>query len=491
MKKLKIVNAFAFLAFILSIAACKKDHGNYDYKELPLFQIDTSGMSGIFETIQNQPLTISPKIRFEGNESQLQYLWRLYDGGEVPVIDTLSNVRDFDESIHREPGNYTLELRVQQKEDKRMQIATFRVRVQSPGSYPSGWLIAYNEGSVADFDLITAPQFLTAGIKDTVYKALYATANGAIIPGSIVQLRIARDFSNGSLQSIFLSTNETSVQMSHNTFLHTKGFNNMFTDLPNITKPQFINDAGDAIVNNGVVYSGLQGIYLARLLAPNAAPYTAAPMLHQYLDYATAFYDTQQKRFLQIPEMGSLAMDLSSDGLFDVSDIGMDHLLYTPGFPVSTSTRGMWNVFKDDADRRFLLATDLSADTALAKINITAAPNIKQAKFFQAGYLSAYCLYADDHKIYRIQPDMRSGTTSINTESGFAVTGDEVIVSMKIFRANSNALNHKGLFVATWKETEQEGKLYLLPLNEVSGEIGLQPLKVWTGLGKIRDMGFK
>ncbi len=47
------------------------------------------------------------------------------------------------------------------------------------------------------------------------------------------------------------------------------------------------------------------------------------------------------------------------------------------------------------------------------------------------------------------------------------------------------------MFVATWNNNTNEGFVYLLSVNEVSGQVNSSSVKKFSGFGRIADMSLK
>ncbi len=109
-----IVSLTLCTTFLVVLAGCYKDKGNYSYKQHQPFLVDTVGQATIFSVQKDVTvLTVDPKIVYEGDTGALQYLWRLYSTSMTNTrIDTLSNVKVLSKTISRPPGNYSLELQV-------------------------------------------------------------------------------------------------------------------------------------------------------------------------------------------------------------------------------------------------------------------------------------------------------------------------------------------------------------------------------------------
>ncbi|MDE5611677.1 MAG: hypothetical protein K2I90_06625, partial [Odoribacter sp.] len=179
-----------------------------------------------------------------------------------------------------------------------------------------------------------------------------------------------------------------------------------------------------------------------------------------------------------------------ASGIFDVNDIGMDILWFEHGF----QDYG-YAVFQDEAGAKWLYLADFNKamdnSMAVSKYEMTALPDITEARFYSTGSQGAVFLYATEKDIYTFEYDGSKTAIKINNPFG----ANEVITAMKVYKpyATTNRLNEADgrlLYVATWDGTE--GRLYEFSLNEANGWLrDKKPLEVFDGMGRIVDFCVK
>ncbi len=484
------------LAITVLFAACLKDEGNYDYIKLPDFRIDTVGQQTLFEVQQSlTPLVIHPKLVFDGDEADLTYLWRLY-GGENK-FDTLSFERVLNAPISRPAGvTYTVELQVTKKSNNLSTLMRYQVSVVSALS--SGWLVAYEKDGGTDVDVIRAPEFIS-GVRDTVIRNVFSKANGSALPGTPVSVLYL------STTLSYLYTSETGVKLQNTDFQKVQNFNQIFVgSVPQTIKPEGFWPGTfyrGALINDGDVYWMDSDVLIARVIVDDKG-YEAAPFV--YYNYAKfgGFYDQLNMRFLTIEQYSSQAgkyANAASSARFNLNNIGKKLLFIERGFGATSNDPHKYAFFKDvTGNGRYLyvISTSTPANPDIAAINISAAPNISDARFYAVGNLGPCAFYATSGTVYNFIIDY-SGNTISSPVAGFKAPAGEEITCMKLFKGQgttsgvgsiNTANESKFMYVATWNGSE--ARVYLLGVNVTSGEL-TSPLKTWAVGGKVGDMNYK
>ena len=469
-----------------AISSCKKDTGNYDYSELPAFKVDTTGFGGNIDVTQFNTLEIQPKITFKGEESNLSYLWRIYQQDGKLAIDTLSRERNLKKEIQREPGKYIAELQVSQKKSGLTEVAVYNVTVLQKDAFPRGMMLLEDYPDRTDLSLVSSTSFLPgSAVQEQVYRSVFSANNGEQLTGRPVQVQI-----NGS--NVYLLTTLDMKSVDASRFKVNRNFKDFFYGVQSyVAAPKAIAAGRSAYINGNFVYTGSANAFAAQVFVGDGKEYEAAPYVMPDR-YNFMFYDQLNTRYLKVGELSNRASVYtkgSTGAFFNPAATGKKMLLQGMGFPINTvgtTYKTSWGIFCNPVDnnqRNLMILNEPNGP--LANIDITSAPDILQANSFAAGELSSFCLYGAKNKLYRIQADLVSGTSSINSEAGFTAPSDEVITAIDILRTTN-----KMVFVATWSPSKSEGKLYLLNLNEVAGSVtGI--LKEWSGFGKILSMNLK
>lgn len=496
MKSLKYISFM--LLTILFVSACVKDKGNYSYTDLPDFLVDTAGTQTRFEVYQSQEkVAIQPKIVYNAAPSELKGLWRLYVS--AGVFDTLSMKLSIDTVITRPPGTYTLEFEALAPNGLKA-MTQYTVVVLPP--IPSGWMAAYEQNGATEVDIIRAPEFIT-GVKDTVYRAMYARINGAPMPGTPVSILYF------STALTYIMSSETGVSVQNTDFRRAQTFQQLFTGAtPETVKPQALWPGtfnGALLVNNGEVYWNSGNVYVGKITV-DLAGYRAAPYIYSQFGKQGGFYDELNRRFITIEQQTSKAgkyADASAAARFNLNNIGKDLLWIERGFgqhSASINDPYKYAFFKDvsgSARYLYVINTQTPDRPDIAAVNISAAPEIADARFYAVGNMGPAAFYATARALYNFQIDFTGNTISAPVK-GFEVPSGEEITCMKLFKGQGtfgvNTLltdDSKFIYIATWNQSAGQAKIYMLGVNITSGQINPIPLKSWTVGGKVKDMGFK
>ncbi len=493
---MKITNIFFFLIAVLFAGSCLKDKGNYNYKVLPDFLVDTSGTQTRFEVYQSKDkITIRPSIVYKGNQDELKGLWRLYVS--AGVFDTLSRKTAIDTIISRPPGTYTLEFEALAPSGLKA-LMQYTVVVLSPIS--SGWMVAYEKGGNTDVDIIRAPEFIP-GVRDTVYRAAYSVINGPM-PGKPVSIF----YTSANLAHIF--TSATGVTVQNTDFRRAQSWSQLFFGTgPESVKPEgfYPGSFNSAIlINKGEVYWSDNNLFVGKITA-DVNGYEAAPFIYPQYGKQGGFYDQKNMRFLTIEQQSSKAgfyPNADASAKFNLNNVGKNLLWIERGFGQNANPVDVYKYafFKDvSGPGRYLyvINTQTPARPDIAAIDISAIPEIIDARFFEVGNLGPAGFYSTSASVYFFQIDA-TGNKISTPMKGFQAPAGEEITSMRLLKGigtfGVNAVltdDSKYMFVATWNEQSQSGKVYLMSVNVTSGAINPAPLRIWTVAGKIGDMQYK
>ena len=78
MMKIKISRLLILCLAAALVTGCYKDKGDYDYRELIAFYIDTAGAKTSYTAQLFEQLEINPKVVYGGEATNLDYLWKVY-----------------------------------------------------------------------------------------------------------------------------------------------------------------------------------------------------------------------------------------------------------------------------------------------------------------------------------------------------------------------------------------------------------------------------
>jgi hypothetical protein len=501
---IKYCTVILFAVFLC--ASCYKDKGNYTYRKLPDFYVDTAGKQNSFTIFQFSELSIAPSVVFEGDSKKLRYMWRLTGGG---ATDTLPPAKDLRLEMKRVPGNYSLEFRAIDTTTGIMALMSYPVTVQS--TYPYGWMILHERGGQTDVDFLRTKELSGNLLRDTVYREVFFAKNGRRLPGTPISIYQPGTNGLGTQKNdrINLFTSNGGARLTNADFGVIQDYGQMFNEAPPVIKPEGVYSAwgNEIIVNDKGIHYATNGItnFSIRVQEPKKN-YEAAPWITRPngANIAT-FYDQLNMRFLILPQFTNEAVTYSSPSsplsLFDLNNIGKKMLFIDHGFGTANSEPQRYAIFRDPAGAgRFLYVINFQAATtnpSIAKIDISAATGITAATQFGVSNLGPFVLYTSGRNIYRITFDI-AGNSMISNDVAFdKIPASEEITCMKICKVTGSNqpsgvnMNSRLVFVATWNATAGTGKIYQLNINEVSGIIDQVNYKVFDGFGKIGDMNPK
>ena len=311
-----------------------------------------------------------------------------------------------------------------------------------------------------------------------------------------------------------MSTDRELVQLDGLDFFQLSDASELFLEQPPRVRVQNYDGAASdsqfIIINDGDVHMiafGFQANWDTHLPAPMVVSdliegeVKVWPQLFRVQGYSNsafnfAFYDTEGHRFVSLSG-GAIFNKISpfpapQYGAFDVNNIGADKEILHFG-------RGYNNiayaVFATGDKRSFYTmnfnATPTQENVALGIKDMSALPEIRNAKFYDLGRLGDVFIYATERSIYTYD--------YIGSNNGARITDDfgpgERITAMKIFDPSSFPANvaelqqttGRILYVATWDGTQ--GRLYEFGFNPSSGVLtDKTPLNVFDGLGRVSDM---
>ncbi|UYQ95796.1 PKD-like family lipoprotein [Chitinophaga horti] len=490
---------YAFLLLCaLPFAACLKDKGNNDIKELNTFYVDTAGLQTSFEARQSLAnLKVEPKVVYSGDTANLTYLWRLY--ATTSTYDTLSNARNLDAPVSLKSGTYPLELIVTEKTTGLRAFMQYSVQVLA--AIPSGWMVAYEKDGNTDVDLIRATDFIANLVKDTMINQAYSRSNEGPMPGTPLNITYL------STSASYLFTTKDAGGLQNTDFRKVMTYPQLFvgeTDPPyQFTSFHTGTYSQGMYINGKHAYWGSGGVMLGKLLTPdNTDNYEAAPFMVFMYARNGLFYDQQGMRFLfanQWSGTSSAFTNANAGARFNLNNMGKKLLHLERGFMQGLNNDPYkYAFFKDvSGNGRYLYVFNSQAPATpdVAALDISNVPDILDAKFYAISNKGPAIFYTTASKVYSFTYDYITNTYATPV-AGFTAPAGEVITACTMFKSHlgnsaQTVYDSKLLFVATWNEATKTGKVHLFAINEVSGAVTPQPLKTWNVGGKVGSMGYK
>ncbi|GGH07558.1 PKD-like family lipoprotein [Pedobacter zeae] len=498
--KTKLIYILFAMAMVFMAYSCKKDDSNTSLETLPKLGVDTVGGVNSFTVQQSvQELVIDPKIVYDGDPKNLQYLWKIYGGASVggkTIVDTVGTNKQLKTFVNRNPGSYTAQLQVTDLTTTLKVQMTFTVIVSAPRPY--GWLVAYEKqtGGSTDVSLIRSNEFVSTVATEEVMKDIYSQVNGSGING--VPLRIAN---NGTL----IITDKTGVKVNAPDYKKISDFSQLFVGGAPAPQPEGLLDRsiGIHLINNGDIYWGSTTVFIGKVTL-DAKGFKALPIPIRIYAKNSGVFDDLNKRFFKMEQQTGQATTFPAPVTNAKFGINLNYINKNLLFVGDGSTQTgnflhQYAFFRDlDGSKTWLYGLNFGAETdpGLCLIDLTPMPDINSARFFETGTLGAMAIYATDKKIYSFTFSNNDNVAKDN-RLGFTAPGNEVITKISLFKAvgsgytTATSKNNKILFVATWDEAAKNGKVYLLDVNPLSGAVAAAPLRTISGFGKIKDMILK
>lgn len=529
------------LSFMLMLAACYEDKGNYDYHDLEDVGIDTlgTGLQESYAIMRYDRLTLSPNIYYEGmlvtedTPVPLDYMWTIFSSttgvGANHEIDTIGRSCKLDTVITRIGGSYYVQLTVTNRNDGIRKF--YRTQVVVSEVFDGGWMLFYERADrpgYSDLALVYNPWVKSGSTDNRIYTNLYSEVNGQPLIGVPVRcLDIAVSLTSGN-NYIGLCTDKTLVGVSENGFLHALGFADFFYQAPGVEAPVWYGQHGsgvmsgqssEVLINNGSVYTNTYSYSatagrttrfgvakhaddaVGELAAWNAeVPHTT--------NYGVVVYDQTNHCFryagYNSARLEHFAEQDLSSAAFDVNNTGMTMLMsdWGKGTSVGVALRPHDYSIMAKGEERYLAVTNFSSsmptddNIGIGLYDMTAkCPAIAEATTMAASHVGSFIYYGSGNKVYRYAYDGRGMATSVwkAPDEGEVVTCVRI---MKYYHATvygygmvptSDNLVH----IATWNEEKAEGHLYQYKINSASGAILTTSSFDYAIPGKVKDMAWK
>lgn len=475
----KIVRIFIILITPLSITMCSKDLGNYNYIDIPVLSIDTTGIPYQYTIKQfSQDLTINPKVIYSG-KSTLDYYWILGFSNDTISRDPNLKVKL---SNPISSSKYPLFFVVKERNTGNFSAIEFKVLIT--GNYPSGLMIAHEKDGTCDIDLIGSPTSTTS----TLFRNIHQTMNNSRLRGTPVGLG-----SVGRNAYVMFMTNEEGSLMTFSSMKRQFDYRETFGALnPGVLKPEafgYYAASASFWINNGKVYSNptgtsTSGLINQKLIMEDMSDYRVAPFYIRPTAKGGIFFDELNNRFIQLGyHADNVISKLASAGTgarFSLDNINKKLLFAAYGFQLSSFflNTTLYAFFADHIDlgKRYLYVIDIdnAEKPDLALLDLGTANEISSAKYFEVFSSSPCVYYATDKKIYLLQINA-GGNSYVNAGVQFEAPANEFITCIKIASR---------FYVSTWNQTTGEGKVYQFSPATGTGTLG-SIVKSWSEFGGV------
>ncbi|WP_316817131.1 PKD-like family lipoprotein [Pedobacter nyackensis] len=313
MKKLYII----FLLVGLFMSSCKKDLGNYDYKELE--EITITGIETTYAKLTDvDRITLDPTVTSSVEAAEFEYLWGIYETnvtGRVPVMDTIAKTKALDYPVKLVAKEWVLVFRATNKKTGYSKYVKSRINVGT--EYTRGWYVAKDDGIQADMDLFLTPQTI---VPERLRENVFSSVNGKKLEGKAKLISFYHDYKSavsgtmGNTRSIFLTTERDLSVVDVNTMKEIHDFNGLFYGAPQTKAPDFVANGSQSLylANEGQLrgigtMSGNTGVFGERqLINSYDTPYRLSRFFMAYTLGSTVFFDEISSSFISSSGSGNV-----------------------------------------------------------------------------------------------------------------------------------------------------------------------------------------
>lgn len=530
---------YSMLATLMLLAVgCYEDKGNYDYHELEVVAIDTTGVDMLSEysIMRFDTLRLAPNVMFEGktatDSDPLEYMWTIYSAntgvGTSTVIDTLSHERILNEPITRTGGNYYVQLTVKNKHDELRQF--FRIKVAVSEVFDGGWMVFYEREDApgySDLALIFNSWTKLNVNYNRYYTNLYELTNGEKLKGKPIRcLDIAVSLASGN-NYVGLCTDYTLVGVSENGAEKALEFPEFFHEAPSKMAPTWYGEHGSGVMSgqssevlfndnriytNTYSFSATEGRTTKFGVAKfdsglgTLAPWNAE--VPNTLNYGIVVYDQTHHAFRYAGYNEALLQSFDPQDMeiaaFDVNDTGMELLAgdWGKGESMGAGLRPYDYLIMKKGSEHYLAVANFGS-TSSASTNIgkglypmdALCPGIAQFTTMASSHVGSFIYYGAGNKLYNFAYDSNQ-PASVAWE---APSEDEEVTCVRIMKYYHGTVYGFGLVpradnlvhIATWNEKTRKGHLYQYLINPASGILNTSSSYDYNIPGKVKDMAWK
>lgn len=502
---------YGMLLFCLAVglcSSCRKDIGNYDYKEVNEGAI--TNIEATYSALRGSILSINPTLIFTQDDgkdtTKYTYAWYSIDESALPITKkTIATTRNLNWTVTLASVNTPYTLIYEVKEVSSGIIYRKSCKLTVTTNIADGWLVLNDIDGSARLDFFN---YLTASNDFQSYTDLLASQSTLKLTGKpkLVYFYQRRDpFSAVIARSIFVGTDQSTfvVNTQNNTF---SSFANISTIVSSYSPPPYyaervVSQASSYLAylldSNGELYfeNATVGYAFGTRVnkTSNGVNFKISPYFAEAYRNGVTYalmYDTDNKRFMEHKSSNtSSSVPVTSSTLFTPGNIGMD-LLYMASTPAITNQT--YAILKNSAGKIFLarIVCNSSTFSPQAFDEITTAPEMANATQFAIDPAEGYIMYAVGSKIYRYNPFDKSNSMVLDM-------GSRKIALIKYQKMTYQPTNTryaeyaKKLIVCTYDAASPNtsGTMDLYNVPSLNGALSLY--KSFTGLGKIVDVSYR
>ena len=510
------------LLIILSMmSSCYDDKSTEASRSIDEIQIDTTGIGSILNVKFNQVLTVAPKISLAGeiNSNNLSYEWQMTINSssekETTVISTESTLS---KQIINLPSSkpYLLILTVTDNKTNLQKRILWNVYVNN--SLGEGLIIATTNdgGQTSDLSWIHCKEIAEIyDGQDIVSSHLFTTSNNEKIPGrvnSLSQCSITKN-DRTTENRIYVGSDQTMLTIDPSTYQISHKFQDLFYAAPATSQTSFISHISQgsfiSVVNGDIYIFSKTGALDPHFGSPltygmkyRANKYLATEaMTSEVLTAAFSFYDETNGCICQkasgLAALFPIAPALS-DGAYNPEAL--------PGYEAMGAglcDKGYhYHFLKEKSTNKYYFYTLKSNDTGIvsdAVYDLSNCSDISKSIKGIFNRMQTLMYYATSDKIYVAHLTSTPSATAVFDATSAIGSGDK-ITNIQLFQqawymncnddANQTPIsnNNKMLIATTYNSSSKEGKVILLPINDLNtGTLG--SAKIFTGFDEITCVG--
>ncbi|MEE1944203.1 PKD-like family lipoprotein [Pedobacter sp. KR3-3] len=501
---------FCLFLCAINLVACKKDLGNYSYKEVNEGTISKLEIS--YTALRGQRLQIMPELSFTldqtNDTTKYSYQWMItYPATENRKV--IARTLRLDWLVDLPSADYKFNFSATDKATGLSWSKEMTLKVTS--NIGDGWLVMNDINGMARLDFFN---YSPASSNFQYYQDILAIQANLSLKGKpkLVYYCPRRDaFSLVSAKCIFVASDEESyvINTQNNNFVSPALLGSIFgTYNPAPFYPERVVSLGGT---NRVVYmltnKGDLSFEIALYSSPfgtrvnkesNGRQFAISPYFcESYRSDGQNYvlmYDTDNKRFMEHKMSNAYAtipVITGQNKLFVPGNMGMD-LLYLANTPALGSQA--YALFKNSQNQVYLarIVANYSTFSPVAFDQVKTAPELVNATQFAIDPVEGYVMYLVGSKIYRYNPSDQSNTLvlDLGTRKVSLIKYQKLVLTGSFSDARLTEYSRK-LIVCSYDEASPttSGKMELYTVPSLNGALSLY--RSFDGLGKIIDVSYR
>ncbi|HWW41783.1 PKD-like family lipoprotein [Pedobacter sp.] len=506
MKSKIYIHLILLLMTLVIFGSCKKDIGNYNYKELNKLE-EVKGLSDGIVALFGKAILVKPEIKFSQdpnfNESNYTYEWSYVGptglGGQK--IFVLSNTKNLDMVMTVVAGSYTAYYSVTDKASGVKYTTNFTLNVVN--QINEGWIMMNEANGKARVDMLSLN---SSGNFDLVTDLLATTGSALQLEGKPV---MTYTYNTGLLigpdrisYGLYFGTDKGTTKVDPDSFRWTKTMGltyEMFGDVPSGFYADVIQQRSGWTSymigkGNAYYYDRSYNIYYAapiNYIQAEGKSFEVAPFIggnHAIVSNAHAiFYDKTNRRFVKHSGQGATCTIIPDPPqnlkLFSFST-GMD-LKYMRWVPYNGGE--LFSILKDPNSPKQYLARFNSANNVQSYYSEITGAEIANAEFYAISPEFGYIFYAVGGKVYEY--DMVYKTSKLMLDFGSKKVS---YLNFYEFKNKTKYTNDNKLMVGIYDPAVNngiEGGLRIYTVPGINADLVLY--KSFEGFGRIKSLTYR